>query len=924
MKRKLLSSIVILLIACPVIMAQEMLLNPGFESWTGGVPDSWQVESAVNVASEEDTVHSGVFSVALEATSSSNRGIYQLVPVTEGTTYVFSVFIYAENGTNDLGIYVNWLDSGGGVISGEGTFYNSASGEWENVTSGDITAPAGAVTARCRIRCYANSMLGGYADDASFMISGSGPTPTPGPPTSTPTATPTGPTPTPTPFESLAIYDIQYTTDPSGDSPYADQTVTTTGIVTAVEAGNYNVFIQDGSGSWNGIMIYHPPIDVQLGDEVLVTGTVQEFYGWTEISPVTTCTVLSSGNPLPEPIVLETVDISDEQWEGVLIQVEDVSVTNPDLGYGEFEIDDGSGPARVDDIFDFTYSPQMGDNLLFVRGPCYYSYSTYKILPRTDDDILVAGQNTPTPTPTGPTPTFTPTPPPTATPTGPTPTPPPIPQIKINEIYPNPPVNPDEHCFVELYYPGGISLDGFELVGVNGNGGADYNVISLDGYSIPADGYFVIAQDSGVANADLIDAAADYQNGPDSIQLRMGTTVVDAIGYGDFDPDDVFAGEGDPAPRFFQGEHSHSRIPDGADTDNNYADFHSGELTPGEMNIPENPSPTDTPTTGPTATPTGPTPTPPPVYPLIINEIHVNPDNQDLGCFVELYYTGTRRISLDGYKLVGVNGYDGSDYNSISLTGEIEPGGYFVIAQDGSVANADMVDEMVNYQNGPDNIQLRTGTEVVDAVGYGTFGADDHFAGEGNPADYPNPTGNKSLSRLPDATDTNDNAADFHPGELTPGEANIAAGEATPTPAPPTYTPVENTATPAPPTATPTSGCTELGVTINMPAESFAPGDTFYCDITVCNPGPDTYSDIPLFMILDVYGVYYFAPSFTTDLDYYPFVTLEPGEQKVQVLEPFEWPQAGEGAAIWYSAMTNPEITELLGIMDQKNFDWHE
>ena len=49
------------------------------------------------------------------------------------------------------------------------------------------------------------------------------------------------------------IYDIQNTTDPSGDSPYKDQAdVTTEGIVTAFFSNSY--FIEDpAGGSWNGL-----------------------------------------------------------------------------------------------------------------------------------------------------------------------------------------------------------------------------------------------------------------------------------------------------------------------------------------------------------------------------------------------------------------------------------------------------------------------------------------------------------------------------------------------------------------------------------------------------------------------------------------------------------------------------------------------
>jgi hypothetical protein len=47
----------------------------------------------------------------------------------------------------------------------------------------------------------------------------------------------------PPPATTTSIYAIQYTTDPSGDSPLKDQAVTTEGVVTAVFGSGY--FIQD-------------------------------------------------------------------------------------------------------------------------------------------------------------------------------------------------------------------------------------------------------------------------------------------------------------------------------------------------------------------------------------------------------------------------------------------------------------------------------------------------------------------------------------------------------------------------------------------------------------------------------------------------------------------------------------------------------
>ena len=119
------------------------------------------------------------------------------------------------------------------------------------------------------------------------------------------------------------IYDIQYTTDPSGNSPFKDQYVTTRGMVTAVLGGGKYVWIQDGSGPWKGLYIYEPTTIPNIGDQVEVYGKILEYYSLTEMYQGN-LTVLSSGNPIPPPYVLSTFDANDEQWESVLVRVEKV------------------------------------------------------------------------------------------------------------------------------------------------------------------------------------------------------------------------------------------------------------------------------------------------------------------------------------------------------------------------------------------------------------------------------------------------------------------------------------------------------------------------------------------------------------------------------------------------------------------------
>ena len=86
----------------------------------------------------------------------------------------------------------------------------------------------------------------------------------------------------------------------------------------------------------------------------------------------------------------------------------------------------------------------------------------------------------------------------------------------------------DGLVFVELYGAPGASLDGLLIEGVNGSNGAVGPVLALSGV-IPADGFFVVADDRGdgstdVANADLV-LNFDFQNGPDSSVRRDSTHV---------------------------------------------------------------------------------------------------------------------------------------------------------------------------------------------------------------------------------------------------------------------------------------------------------------------------------------------------------------------------------------------------------------
>lgn len=195
------------------------------------------------------------------------------------------------------------------------------------------------------------------------------------------------------------------------------------------------------------------------------------------------------------------------------------------------------------------------------------------------------------------------------------------------------------------------------------------------------------------------------------------------------------------------------------------------------------------------------------------------------------------------------------------------------------------------------------GTELLDPAGTWQTGQAD----PGSPSNVTNPSDSSS-----------------HPSNSTPTATPTGTASATSTPTPtlstPTHTPIASQ------TPSPTPGdCLSTGVTIVMPGTLFHPGDAFFCNISVCNQEGMTLEGYPLIVLLDVFGQFFFAPSFEPTLDYYS-MAFPVGISVVEVLPEFSWPQ-GAGTAegiVWYAALTDPSITSLVGMMDSMTFGWTE
>lgn len=158
---------------------------------------------------------------------------------------------------------------------------------------------------------------------------------------------------------------------------------------------------------------------------------------------------------------------------------------------------------------------------------------------------------------------------------------------------------------------------------------------------------------------------------------------------------------------------------------------------------------------------------------------------------------------------------------------------------------------------------------------------------------------------------------------------------ATPTNTPTVTTPTA-TGTPPEPTVTPTASATwtpwstatpephedGIEVALVLPAHQFRVGDSFWVTLNLMNFAAQPMELAPLFVILEVQGLYFTAPSWTTDLDYY-LLTIQPGQMFLEIIPQFSWPfGAGAGEASFYAAVTNPEISALVSNLSVWDFWW--
>ena len=200
--------------------------------------------------------------------------------------------------------------------------------------------------------------------------------------------------------------------DTSGIILRNGELITCSGIVTAANEFGGPSYIQDNSG---GVAIYGSSFSASanIGDEVIVSGNVSQYYGLCELTAPKLHQIVSSGNAVI-PMILITSQIKNdglggvENFEGLLVRISSVTVrdtfnnsipTWSVSGSGtNYRLIDASGyiDIRVDNNVNFANTPAPQGLFDVIGVVSQFKTSApyiggYQLMPRASADILTAG-----------------------------------------------------------------------------------------------------------------------------------------------------------------------------------------------------------------------------------------------------------------------------------------------------------------------------------------------------------------------------------------------------------------------------------------------------------------------------------------------------------------------------------------------------
>jgi hypothetical protein len=158
----------ILVVFCIVTLGstQNLLQNPGFEAWSGGMPDYWFKDDSIAILQEDGIVHGGTVSAreSLFTQEQTEADFFQRIPVQPNTQYSYTIWVYDSDDAGRVRQAIYWVPTG----SDWSGYYSEDSTGWQLLEL-TVTSPASAESADVLIRAYD---YGNWDGDAIFYIDG--------------------------------------------------------------------------------------------------------------------------------------------------------------------------------------------------------------------------------------------------------------------------------------------------------------------------------------------------------------------------------------------------------------------------------------------------------------------------------------------------------------------------------------------------------------------------------------------------------------------------------------------------------------------------------------------------------------------------------------------------------------------------------
>jgi len=167
------------------------------------------------------------------------------------------------------------------------------------------------------------------------------------------------------------------------NSPYENQQVTVTGIVTASYSDGY--YIQDDTNTRSGIYVYDYNRKTMIGNVVQLTGTVIDYYGLTEIKSLTNYKLLQINYPVPNPIVIHTGKVS-KSYQSMFVKLNGVTCNTLPNSNGDWQVSDSYGNILIHNSATYTFSPTV-NRKYDIQGVLTYYNDAWRIELRQVGDV---------------------------------------------------------------------------------------------------------------------------------------------------------------------------------------------------------------------------------------------------------------------------------------------------------------------------------------------------------------------------------------------------------------------------------------------------------------------------------------------------------------------------------------------------------